>query len=110
MTQKCAFPDKFSIIVRGLIRDSFLSKEKLPTVDQIYKKIRELRDEDIIYLNLFQGGDTPAGGSTVRVWSISTLYRFMKRIGVVYEDRVTHYDHKKTEKTLLTCAMIILIG
>ena len=63
VTQKCAVPDSFSIIVRQVIRDSFPSKEKIPYLDRVYEKIRELRVEDVLHLNLCQGSDIPAGGS-----------------------------------------------
>ena len=35
------------------------------------------------------------------VWSRSTLYRFINRIGIVYNDRVTHYEHTKTREDIV---------
>ena len=101
IAQKCAVPNNFSIIVRQIIRDTFLAKKKLPTVDHIYEKICDLKVKDVAHLNLFEGDEFPAGESNIWIWSRSTLYRFMKRIGFVYEDRVTHYEHTRNREDII---------
>ena len=47
------------------------------------------------HLSLFTGADVPSPDSKVLVLSRSTLYRFMKSIGFIYGDKVSHYEHTK---------------
>ena len=110
MTEKCAVPDNFSIIDRKEIRDSFLSKKIIPTVDRSYKKFvsEELKmfftwtcfKEAISQLVTPQfgfGQDRRFSGS----WSVLDLYT---RIGLHIMSTL------KAEKKLWRCEMIILIG
>ena len=101
VARKCAVPNNFSIIARQIIRDTFLAKKKLPTVDHIYEKNSGLKVRDVSHLNLFEGDGITASESNVWIWSRSTLYRFMKRIGFVYEDRVTNYEHTRNREDII---------
>ena len=65
------------------------------------KKILALKVEDVFHLNLFEGDEIPDSESNILVWSRFTLYRFVKRIGFVYEDRVTYYEHTRNRKDII---------
>ena len=67
VTQKSEVPENFCIIIWQIIRDGFLSKKKIPTVDRAHEKIFELKVEHILHLNLFQASDIPASDSMVWV-------------------------------------------
>ena len=97
VSQKYVVPNKFSIIVRQIIRYIFLAK-KLPTVDHIYEKICNLKVEDVFHLNLFEGDELPDSARNIWVLPRSTLCRFMKRIGFVYEDCVTCCEHTRNRE------------
>ena len=79
----------------------FLAKYKIPTLDTMYQKVLEVTVQDVEHLSLFMGPDIPTPDSKVWVWSSSTLYRFMKSIGVIYGVRVPHYEHTKESEDIL---------
>ena len=94
-------PSSMAVLVRKIIRDMFLEKKLQPTIDSTYERIIELKVEDVENLNLFNGADIPITESPVWIWSRSTLYRFMKSIGFVYEDRISHYQHTRDREDIV---------
>ena len=88
-------PHSMAALVRKIIRDIFLERKRQPAIDSIYERIIELKVEDVENLNFFSGSDIPIPESPVWIWSRSTLYRFMKSIGFVYEGRISHYQHTR---------------
>ena len=99
--QKSQVPDNFRTIVRQTIRDLFLEKKQVPTLDTIFEKLLQIRVEDINHLNILDTADLCLDGSTVWKRSRSTLCRFMKKIGFVYDDRVTHYEYTKYREDII---------
>ena len=65
--QNSILPEPFSALVRKVIRDMFLVKVKVPTLDTVYQKILELTIQDIEHLSLFAGPDIPTPDSNVWV-------------------------------------------
>ena len=60
-----------------------------------------MKVEDVFHLNLFERHEMPDSESNIWIWSRSTPYRSMKRIGFVYEDRVTHYEYTKSREDII---------
>ena len=52
------------------------------------------------HLSLFTGAEIPTPDSKVWVWSRSTLYRFMRSIGFIYGDKLSHYGHTKEREDI----------
>lgn len=65
---------------------SFSEKKIVLSFNRIYERISSLKVHYVLHLNLFVSIDIPTDDSQVRVQSISTLYRSMKKIGFVYDD------------------------
>ena len=76
-------------------------KNKVLTLNTIYQKILEVTVEDVEHLSLFTGADIHTPDSKVWVWSRSTLYRFMRSIGFIYGDRMSHYEHTKEREDIV---------
>ena len=70
-------------------------------MDNIFEKLLQISVEDINHLNILDMADLCLEGSTVWTWSRSALYRFMKKIGFVYDDRVTHYEYSKSREDII---------
>lgn len=84
-------------MVRQIVRCIFLEQKKLPTIDAVFDKMKLIQGRDVEHLNLFDEDENmPLPDSTIFPWSRSTLYRFKKRMGFIYGDRVTHYQYTKT--------------
>lgn len=88
-------PEKFEALVRSVIRDLFLEKKKVPTLDLILEKLQELKVQDVDHLNLFENENMPPEDSKIWLWGRTTLFKFMKSIGFAFDDHVSPYEHKK---------------
>ncbi len=51
--KKSEIPEKYSAIVRYVIRDIYLAKTVVPSVDRILDKISAVKVQDVQHLNLF---------------------------------------------------------
>ena len=49
-----------SVVVRRVIRDLFLEKKKVPTLDNILTKLKSLNVSDVVHHNLFDDQFVPA--------------------------------------------------
>jgi len=94
-------PKKFEAVVRTVVRDIFLQKERVPTIELIQDKMESLKIEDVIQYNLFDDEFIPEDGSKIWPWSRSTLYRFMKSIGYIYGERISPYENKKNRVDII---------
>lgn len=94
-------PDNYEALVRTIVRDLFLKKERVPTIDIIFEKLKERTPEDVAHFNLFENENSPPTGSSVWPWCRSTLYNFMKSIGYIYGDRISPYVHKKSREDII---------
>ena len=92
--------EEMRIVVRKVRRDLFLEKRVTPTLDTIFEGICVLKVDDVLDLNLFNDSDILCATSNVWRWSRTTLYRFMKSIGFVYGDRMSHYEHAKNREDI----------
>ena len=84
LERKGEVPENYSVIIRQAIRDLFLERKQVPSVSRIYDKTSKIKVEDVILFNTFDGADLSLEDSRIWVWSRSTYYRFMKRIGFTY--------------------------
>ena len=76
----------------------FLEKKQIPTLDLTYERLRQLKKGDVAILNLFEICDKSYDEEFVWTWSRSTLYRFMKSIGFILNEIVSHYEHTKNRQ------------
>ena len=90
---ECRTSFSFRSDLYGLVTPTLILTNQSRTVGPAYEKNCTLKVEEVFHLKLFEGYLIPASESNVWVWSRSTLYRSIKRIRFVYEDRVTHYEH-----------------
>ena len=88
-------PYKHCALVRQVVRDEFLQKKSVPTLDSLYQKLVQLQVKDVAHLNLFDDINIAEEEIQVWTWCRATLHRFMRSIGFVYGDRITHYEHTK---------------
>ena len=101
MTRSNIVPSEFSSLVRKLGRDIFLEKKHQSTIDNFYERKVGVQVKGDVLLNLFPGSQLPSLDSQVWIWSRSTLYRYMKPIGFVYDDRDTHYEHTRRQDDVI---------
>ena len=95
-------PDNFCSVIRQVVRDICLERERVPTLDRILEKLREKTVQDFEHLNLFHDGDIPSSESPIWIWSRTSLYRFMKSTGFIYGDRVSHYEYIKNRADVIS--------
>ena len=60
-----------------------------------------MKVEDVFRLNLFDDDEILVCDGNLWVCSRSTLYRSMKCIEFIYEDRVTHYEHTRNREDII---------
>ena len=101
MSQESNVPESFEILLRKVVRDLFLEKNIVPSVNRIYGRITSLEVRHELNLNLFVGINTPTEESKVWVWSRSTLYQLMKKIGFVYGEQISHYENTKMRQDII---------
>lgn len=89
-------PLSYAPVIRRTIRDLYLDKKCVPTLDMIYEKVKSLKFSDITDCNIFQGNIVVEPDSPVWTWCGAALYRFMKSIGFVHKGKVSHYEYTKT--------------
>ena len=94
--------EKYESVVRQVIRDLFLEKKKVPSLDNILTKLRSLNVSDVVHHNLFDDQVVPAEEETIWPWGRTTLYRYMKSIGFIYDDRISYYEHTKQRPDIVT--------
>lgn len=78
-----------------------MEKKQLPIVDSVYERVSQLTANDVEHLNLFEGDVVPDSDAAIWPWSRSSLYRFMTRIGFIYEEQVSHYERSKTRADIV---------
>ena len=70
----------------------------MASVKRIFTKLAGLKVRDIVYRNIYEGFELPHEDNTVWVWSKTTLWRYLKEILLVYEDKISRYGHTKQEQ------------
>ena len=101
VSQESDLPKSFETILRIVVRNLFLEKSIVPSVNRIYERITSLDVRHSLNMNLFLGTDIPTEESKLCVWSRSTLYRFMKKIVFVYDERISHYENKNMMRDII---------
>ncbi len=87
--KKSEVPEKYSALVRYVIRDVYLAKTVVPSVDRILDKISAVKVQDVQHLNLFDESELYEDDAVIWRWGRTALYRFMKDNGFVYGNRIT---------------------
>ena len=100
MSRSSIVPSEFSKLVRKFVRDVFLEKKHQPTIYNTYERIVDVQGKNVVHSNLFPSSQLPSLDSKVWIWSMSTLYRYMKSIGFVYDERYMHYEHTRRRDLL----------
>ena len=100
VSQDSQVPESFAIIARKVIRDLFIEKKLVPSVNRIYERISSLKVQHVLDLNLFVGIDIPTDDSKSWVWSKSILHRIMRKIGLIYDDRLTRHEPTKMNQDI----------
>ena len=95
-------PHSYCSVVRQVVRDIFLEKTQVPTLDSVFERIRLLKDRDMAHLNLFDQERMPDDTTVLWPWGRTTLFRFMKSIGFVYGDKISHYEYTKSRADVIT--------
>lgn len=94
VSQESLVPRRFAIIVQKVIPDPFLAKESSTSIHSNLQENFFAEFQHVLHLNLFVGIHIPTDDNQLWVWSISTLYRFMKKKGLKY-NRITCYERTK---------------
>ena len=95
-------PKNYCSVIRQIVRDVFLEKIQVPTIDTVFEKISQLKVEDVEHHNLFTSNEILEQDAHIWKWSRTTLYNFMKSIGFVYEDKLSHYEHTKNRTDVVS--------
>ena len=77
-------PENYESAVCQVIRDLFLEKKKVPTLDNILTKLNSLNASDVVQHNLFNDQLAPLEEELIWPWGRSTPYRYMQYIGFIY--------------------------
>ena len=77
---------KYESVVRQVIRNLFLEKKEVPTLDSVLTKLKGLNLSDVVQHNLFDDHFVPAEEEKIWTWVRTTLYRYMQSIGFIYDD------------------------
>lgn len=80
------------------------------TVDLVFEAVSSIRAEDAMHINIFEDETLPNDDALIWPWCRSTLYRYVKRIGFLYDIRVSHYESTKTREDIFECVTIISNG
>ena len=91
-------PDSYAVLVRQTVRNIFLEKEKVPTLDSIFQRLTSLTSVKMEHLHLCTGEDFSPLNRTVWTWSRSTLHRYLKSIGFIHGEKPSHYEIAKTRE------------
>ena len=89
-------PKNYCSVIRQIVRDLLLEKIQVPTIDIVFERISQLKVGDVDNHNFFTSNEIPDQDEYIWKWSRSTLYNFMKSVGFVYEDKLSHYEHTKS--------------
>ena len=84
---------EFSQVVKR--RSDTTGLNRIPSLDPIYEINRQFKKSDVANLNIFESFDESNDKEFVWKPSRSNLFRFMKSIGFIYNERVSHYKHTK---------------
>ena len=95
-------PSKVCELIRHHVREILLEKLSGPTVDSVLLKLQNARVEDIEHLDLFENPGISEADSLVLTYCRPTSYRFMKVIGFICEEIVTHYEHTKSRADIVS--------
>ena len=95
-------PEKYESVVLQVIRDLFLEKKKVPTLDNILTKLKSLNVSDVVRHNLFDDQLVLREEELIWPWSRTTLYRYMQSIGFINDDRISHYKQTKQRPDIVT--------
>ena len=90
--KKQAVPEKFSSLFRQVICVICLEKNEVPSIESIFERISALKIRDVLLLNIFEDESEIDQESSAWTWCRMTLYSFMKSVGFVHEERVSHYE------------------
>lgn len=94
--------ESYQSLLRYAVREFILEKIKYPTIDSVLKKLESITVAEVEHLNLFEADDIPESYEVVWKWGRTTLYRFMKIHGFIFEDQVTHYEYTKTRQDIVS--------
>lgn len=97
---KMVVPDNFAAVIRKIVRDIFLEKERVPTIDSVFERIKQYTVQDIQDCNL-DSMEVVDEDMEVWKWSRATLHRYMQKIGFVYKNRVSYYQHTKERQDVV---------
>ena len=90
------FPNNFSSVVRHVIREMYLERTSVPTPDSILDRLRQKKVSDLERSNLFDNNSSiPAPESDIWVWGRTSLYKFMKKIGFIHGEKISHYEYTR---------------
>ena len=95
-------PENFSSVIRHVVREIYLDGSCVPTSDVILDELLQKRVQDFAHLDLFHGREIPSLSSPLWVWSRSSLYRFMKSIGFIYGDKISHSEYTKNRADVVS--------
>ena len=90
--KKKAEPQKFSSLVHQVVRDIYIEKNEVSSIDSIFERISSFKIQDVLHLNIFEDENDFDEESSAWTWCIVSLYRFMKSVGFVHEEIFSHYQ------------------
>ena len=95
-------PENSSSIVRHIIRDIYFESNVVPNLNLILAKINQKKARDLKHLNPFHGNEVPDSDRKTWICGRSVLHRFMKSIGFIYTDKISHYEYTKNRAGIVS--------
>ncbi len=89
-------------MIRQVVRDIYLEREHVPTLDIILERLNLKTVGDFEYLSLFGGDNIPSIDSPIWVWSRTSLFRFTKSNEFLYGEKVSHYEYTKNRADVIS--------
>ena len=87
-------------VIRKVICEVYLEGIGAPRLDIVFNKFLQKRVQDFELLDLFYGREITNLSGYCRVWSRTSLYRFLKSIVFIYADRISNYEYSKMGQML----------
>ena len=91
-------PKNFSTVFRQVVLEIHLERKQLSTLDLILEGLKQKKVREFDNLNLFNGDEIPDTNSNMWIWGNTCLFRFMKSVGFIYGDKVSHYEYYKNRE------------
>ena len=95
-------PENFSSVVLQTVQNIHLEGNQVPTLNLILERLNQKKVRDFEHLNLFHGNEVPDPESKIWIWGRATLHRFMKSIGFIYRDKISHHEFTKNRVDVIS--------